>query len=232
MPEKHRPTAHISCGGFAILGLVKPQKASVTRGSIHLVFGACLRHIALTRHKKHLKYYTYSIIILPDDRCYVSYALTLCAISVLNLFLNNMLIQSYNNIKHRKQVIDLWSSIFGYKDARNNPQVSIDKKIDVNDGLFFVAIDDEKVIGTIMAGYDGHRGWIYSLAILPEKRNEGLGSKLLKHAENELLKLGCVKINLQILTDNEEIKNFYINNGFKVEERISMGKEIKKNLNF
>lgn len=77
-----------------------------------------------------------------------------------------------------------------------------------------------------MAGYDGHRGWIYSLAINPEYRKKGIGSLLLKYAENELKKLNCPKISLQILTSNKEIVDFYKKNGYSIEERISMGKKL------
>jgi ribosomal protein S18 acetylase RimI-like enzyme len=139
-------------------------------------------------------------------------------------------ILTYDDKKHRDQVIDIWKSIFNYKDLRNEPSLIIDKKIAVNDNLFYVAIENGDIIGTIIAGYDGHRGWIYSLAVLPEKRRIGIGTKLLKHAENELKQLGCVKINLQIFQHNEIVKEFYLKNGYEIEERISMGKEITENV--
>jgi len=81
-----------------------------------------------------------------------------------------------------------------------------------------------------MAGYDGHRGWIYSLAVLPGKRKSRIGTRLLEHAEKELSACGCVKINLQINIDNASVKGFYLKNGYAVEERISMGKEIPENI--
>jgi ribosomal protein S18 acetylase RimI-like enzyme len=108
----------------------------------------------------------------------------------------------------------------------------IDKKLAVDDDLFFIAIDTEKeiIVGAIMAGYDGHRGWIYSLAVIPELRRAIIGTNLLKRAENELIKLGCVKINLQIMQNNEIVKEFYLKNGYQIEERISMGKELTENI--
>jgi ribosomal protein S18 acetylase RimI-like enzyme len=135
----------------------------------------------------------------------------------------------YDNI-YRNQVIEIWKNIFGYKEARNNPDLIINKKLSINDKLFFIATENEKVIGTIMAGYDGHRGWIYSVAVIPDYRNQKIGSKLLKYAENELKNLGCIKINLQILQTNQTVKNFYVKNGYNIEERISMGKEITENI--
>jgi ribosomal protein S18 acetylase RimI-like enzyme len=139
-------------------------------------------------------------------------------------------IVSYDDNRHRQPVIELWKSVFGYEDPRNDPARSIDKKLSVKDGLIFVAKENDKVLGTIMAGYDGHRGWIYSLAVIPEKRNLKIGTKLLEHAEHKLRELGCVKINLQIMGSNESVKQFYVKNGYAVEERISMGKVLHENV--
>jgi ribosomal protein S18 acetylase RimI-like enzyme len=75
-----------------------------------------------------------------------------------------------------------------------------------------------------MAGYDGHRGWIYSLAVAPDRRGQGLGTRLLDHALAALKARGCVKVNLQILESNEAVRRFYEANGFTVEPRLSMGR--------
>ena len=102
----------------------------------------------------------------------------------------------------------------------------IDKKTRVADGLFFVALEEDTVIGTVMAGYDGHRGWIYSLAVLPAYRKRGIGTALLEHAEKKLANLGCVKVNLQVMEGNETVVGFYHANGYSTENRISMGKRL------
>jgi ribosomal protein S18 acetylase RimI-like enzyme len=139
-----------------------------------------------------------------------------------------MKICNYNDSEHRSDVIALWKQVFNYTDARNAPDLTIDSKLTVNDSLFFVAISENKVVGTVMSGYDGHRGWIYSLAVAPVKRNKRIGTALLTHAEIALKKLGCVKVNLQVLPSNEAVTAFYIKNGYKVEPRISMGKELRQ----
>lgn len=136
----------------------------------------------------------------------------------------------YNNETERQDVIDLWTDIFGYPGARNNPQLVLDKKKEVGDDLLYVAKISQSVVGTIMAGYDGHRGWIYSLAVSDDHRMNNIGTLLLKYAEKQLEKRGCVKINLQILPSNQGVKDFYIKNGYAQEERISMGKEIPSNI--
>lgn len=139
-------------------------------------------------------------------------------------------VRGYDDGIHRVQVMGLWKRVFGYPDPRNDPALVIDKKLAAGDGLLFVAEEDREVVGTVMAGYDGHRGWIYSMAVKPERRCEGIGTRLLERAEGELRTLGCVKINLQISGTNEGVERFYVKNGYRTEDRTSMGKEIPENI--
>jgi ribosomal protein S18 acetylase RimI-like enzyme len=132
----------------------------------------------------------------------------------------------FNDSQHRAAVIDLWRTVFGYEAAHNEPSLVIDKKLAVNDGLFFVATENHTVIGTVMAGYDGHRGWLYSLAVHPDHARRGLGAQLVSHAEQALTALGCMKINLQILDTNHSVTRFYETLGYSVEPRVSMGKKL------
>ncbi|WP_426108220.1 GNAT family acetyltransferase [Pseudomonas sp. TWR1-1-4] len=136
----------------------------------------------------------------------------------------------YRDRPHRAQVVALWQEAFGYDTAHNLPTLAIDKKLAVNDGLFFVAMDKKTVIGTILAGYDGHRGWLYSVAVHADYRRHGLGSSLVRYAEQALTALGCMKINLQINGGNEAVVGFYEALGYGVEPRISMGKKIAENI--
>ena len=139
-------------------------------------------------------------------------------------------IVEFDNLKHRKQVVALWQDVFGYEAAHNSPELVIDKKIAVEDGLFFVVIRRQIVVGTVMAGYDGHRGWIYSIAVHPTHQRKGIGSALLAFAEKELSSVGCVKINLQIIDGNEGVQRFYQAKGYLAEKRISMGKRLDDNI--
>ena len=136
------------------------------------------------------------------------------------------MIVDYSNERHRTAVIDLWITVFGYDSARNDPALSIDKKRVLEDGLFWVVEVERQVAGTLMAGYDGHRGWLYSLAVREEYRGRGLASQLVSHAEAILKERGCVKVNLQIVEGNRGVESFYRNLGFATEPRISMGKEL------
>lgn len=139
-------------------------------------------------------------------------------------------ITEFDNLEHRDQVAALWRDVFGYNTAHNSPELVIDRKCAVYDGLFFVAVRNRVVVGTVMAGYDGHRGWMYSLAVHPAHRLQGIGSALLAFAERRLSALGCVKINLQVLEGNETVQRFYQANGYAVEKRVSMGKRLDKNI--
>lgn len=139
-------------------------------------------------------------------------------------------ITRFDNQAHRDQGIALWKAVFGCESAHNEPSLAIDKKVAANDGLFFVAMIENNLIGTILAGYDGHRGWIYSVAVHPEHRKRGIGSQLVAHAERALTELGCMKINLQIMAGNESVAAFYASLGYAVEQRVSMGKRIQENI--
>ena len=120
--------------------------------------------------------------------------------------------------------------VFGHQTAHNQPALVIDKKVAVDDQLFFVALAGQEVVGTVMAGYDGHRGWIYSVAVSSAHRRRGVGSQLVRSAEHALANRGCVKVNLQIREGNESVSAFYAALGFAVEKRISMGKQIYENI--
>jgi len=74
-----------------------------------------------------------------------------------------------------------------------------------------------------MAGYDGHRGWLYSVAVLESEKRRGLGTQLVKYTLSYLKDIGCVKVNLQIRSTNSQVAEFYESLGFAVEDRLSMG---------
>ncbi|SDU90371.1 GNAT family acetyltransferase [Pseudomonas mucidolens] len=136
----------------------------------------------------------------------------------------------YRDRQHRAQVSALWQAVFAYDTPQSRPALAIDRKLAVDDGLFFVATDKKTVIGTLMAGYDGHRGWLYSVAVHPDYRRQGLGTSLVRHGEQALSALGCMKINLQISGGNDAVATFYETLGYSVEPRISMGKTLTQNI--
>ena len=118
----------------------------------------------------------------------------------------------------------LWREAFPDATPRNRAAASIPAKLKVQPELFLVGLDGETVVGTVMAGYDGHRGWLYSVAVAKSHQRKGVGSALVREAEARLRALGCLKINLQVMPENAAVAEFYKGLGFVVEERISMGK--------
>jgi hypothetical protein len=121
-------------------------------------------------------------------------------------------------------VIALWKQVFDYPEPRNDPAAVIRRKLAAQRDLFFVAVAVGKVVGTVMGSYDGHRGWIYSLAVDAEHRRQQLGTALMRHVEKALAVQGSPKINLQVLSSNAGAIEFYEKLGYHVEERISMCK--------
>jgi ribosomal protein S18 acetylase RimI-like enzyme len=121
-------------------------------------------------------------------------------------------------------VAALWTDVFGYSTPHNQPEAVIRSKLAVQRELFFVALLDGSLVGTVMGGYDGHRGWIYALAVSPEARRRGIGTALMRHVEQTLEERDCPKINLQVLAAHVEVVSFYEKLGYQIEKRVSMGK--------
>ena len=126
----------------------------------------------------------------------------------------------------RDAVIALWSDTLGDTAPHNDPALSLDKKLAWDPELLLVATERERVVGTVMGGYDGHRGWVYSLAVAPHCRRRGIGSTLLAALEAQLAQRGCLKINLQIRATNRTVVDFYASRGYAVEDRVQMGKRL------
>jgi ribosomal protein S18 acetylase RimI-like enzyme len=124
----------------------------------------------------------------------------------------------------RDAVIALWREVFPDAPAHNDPARDIERKLSVQRELFFVAALDGALIGTAMAGFDGHRGWVYYLAVSPAHRRRGVGSALMRRAERDLAAFGCGKLNLMVRRSNDAVVDFYRALGYNVEDRISMGR--------
>jgi ribosomal protein S18 acetylase RimI-like enzyme len=124
----------------------------------------------------------------------------------------------------RARVVDLWGRVFPDDKPRNAPGPMLDRKLAMGDGLVWVAEADGVVIGVVMAGYDGVRGWIYHLAVDEACRRRGIASALMRAAESELARRGCPKVNLQVMGDNSSVVALYERLGYAVEDRLSLGK--------
>jgi ribosomal protein S18 acetylase RimI-like enzyme len=108
----------------------------------------------------------------------------------------------------------------------NNPELDIQRKLSVNDDLFLVAEDEGQIVGSIMGGYEGHRGWINYLAVNPALQKQGLGRDLMQAVEHRLLSKGCPKINLQVRNGNDAVIAFYEAIGYSDDQCVSFGKRL------
>jgi len=122
-------------------------------------------------------------------------------------------------------VIDLWMRC-GLVAPQNNPRADIQRKLEVAPELFLVGALGEEIVATVMAGYEGHRGWINYLAVAPHLRKTGYGRAIMAHAESLLCARGCPKINLQVRTTNRQVIEFYQRLGFVIDDVVSLGKRL------
>ena len=120
-------------------------------------------------------------------------------------------------------VVELWSAC-GLVRPWNDPRKDIRRKRGVRSDLFLVAERGDDIVGSVMAGYDGHRGWIYYLAVAPALRRQGIGRLLTRAAEARLLAEGCPKVNLQVRTSNLDVVAFYEALGYSPDDVVSLGK--------
>jgi ribosomal protein S18 acetylase RimI-like enzyme len=126
-----------------------------------------------------------------------------------------------------KAVIALWEKC-GLLRPWNDPRKDIARKRAFQGEMFFVGEEDGAIIGTIMSGYDGHRGWINYLAVDPARRRKGRGRALMERAERALSALGCPKINLQVRRENSAAMAFYERIGFREDAVASFGKRLEQ----
>ena len=124
-----------------------------------------------------------------------------------------------------KTVVKLWKAC-GLVVPQNDPYHDIRIKTEFQPELFFVCEMSNTVVGTVMAGYEGHRGWINYLAVTLRYRRTGIGKMLVDHATKILKGLGCPKVNLQIREANREVVGFYESVGFHNDHVVSMGKRL------
>jgi len=126
----------------------------------------------------------------------------------------------------RAPLEELWARVFADDPPQNAPGIMIDNKLSVQPELLLVGFVDGTLVGAVMAGFDGVRGWIYHLAVSSAWRRRGFATELVRAAERGLARLGCPKVNLQVRTTNSAVVGFYRSLGYELEERVSMGRRL------
>jgi ribosomal protein S18 acetylase RimI-like enzyme len=128
--------------------------------------------------------------------------------------------------KYQEDIIDLWKKC-NLIVPQNDPTEDIQKKLDFQPDLFLSALLDGQLIGSVMVGYEGHRGWLNYLAVLPEYQKRGYGKRLVKKAVEELRKLDCLKVNVQVRKNNPSAIGFHKHLGFKDDNVVTLGLRLK-----
>lgn len=125
-------------------------------------------------------------------------------------------------IEDYEEVVRLWSEMEGVKLRDADSRAGIDKYLTRNPGLSFVATDTGQVIGTVMAGHDGKRGYIQHLAVSDRFRREGVASKLVSLCLDSLKAEGILKSHVMILRSNEIAKQFWRTLGWEPRSDIEL----------
>jgi len=126
----------------------------------------------------------------------------------------------------RAGVVALWNLVFPDDPPHNAPEGVIDRKCAVQRELFLVAVAGGEIVGTVLGGYDGFRGWLYHMAVHPQRRRRGVGRRLIEVLEALLRERGCPKLNLQVRAGNDGARAFYEALGFAFEDRVSLARKL------
>ena len=126
-------------------------------------------------------------------------------------------------------VVALWQAC-GLVRAWNDPHKDIARKLSEQPELFLVACSGSdgsgELVGSAMVGFDGHRGWVYYLAVAPVMRRRSLGRALMARAEQLLIERGCPKLMLMVRSSNAAVIDFYRDLGYGEEQVTVMGKRL------
>ena len=123
-------------------------------------------------------------------------------------------------------VAALWQECFPVDRPWHEPRADIGRKLDEHPELFLVGFEGDRLVATVLAGWDGHRGWLYRCAVASDCRRRGFGRQVVDAALARLAALGCPKVNLQVVGSNRDVVAFYERLGFAVEDRVSLGKAL------
>jgi len=137
----------------------------------------------------------------------------------------NLQIRSFETADE-PSVVQLWKDA-GLTVPWNDPHRDIQRKLAVQSDLLLVGSIDGKIVASVMAGYDGHRGWVYYLAVQPDLQRGGIGRQMMEEAEARLKSLGCPKIDLMVRSSNTQVIEFYKSIGYKIVDVVTMGKRLE-----
>jgi ribosomal protein S18 acetylase RimI-like enzyme len=123
----------------------------------------------------------------------------------------------------RDAVVALWRAAGNYR-PWNDPDEDIRLSMETPSSALFVGFEAGELIATTMAGCDGHRGWVYYVAVAPERQGRGIGQAMMRHAEGWLRSIGVRKLELLVREGNEKVISFYERLGYERQKVVTFGR--------
>lgn len=140
----------------------------------------------------------------------------------------DLILREFQFPKDFSQVITLWMNAgLGIHVRRSDKKEGIAKKLQRDPDLFLVAEAGERIIGTVMGGFDGRRGMVYHLAVDSSFRNKGLGTALMVELERRMKQKGCIRSYLLVTRDNVDAARFYESQGWEQMDLLIYGKDLE-----
>lgn len=124
-----------------------------------------------------------------------------------------------------EEVITLWDRCDLLR-PWNDPERDIERKLHHDPDLFLVAEVGGEIVGSLMGGYDGHRGSAYYLGVHPDYRGRGIANALLSRLEKKLIARGCPKINIMVREENDLVMGFYEKLDYEQQDTVLLGKRL------
>lgn len=125
----------------------------------------------------------------------------------------------------REQVLALWDRVF--RKPRALLAGDLDRAEDIGENRVTVALEGDSVVGTVLIGTDGYRGWIFYLAVAGTHRHRGVARMLLHEAERKLVAEGCGWVTLQVRRSNLGVLGFYLRNGYRRDNTVTLSKRLE-----
>jgi ribosomal protein S18 acetylase RimI-like enzyme len=125
----------------------------------------------------------------------------------------------------RESLVELWEAA-GLTRPWNDPRADFDMALGSDGATILLSCENNTISGSVMVGFDGHRGWVYYLATSPDKRGLGIGRLLMRAAEQWLKAIGCPKIQLMVRGDNAAARGFYTALGYDLQDVVTLGRRL------
>jgi ribosomal protein S18 acetylase RimI-like enzyme len=140
-----------------------------------------------------------------------------------------LLIREFKYPEDYPSICELWETAgTGIHLGRSDDLDEILKKLQRDPDLFLIIEEDDKMVGSVMGGFDGRRGMVYHLAVKNCCRNRGIGEALMEELERRLKGKGCIRSYLLVTSENENAMHFYENRGWtQMKELRIFGKDLE-----